>query len=52
MNLSFAELDLLLNLSRKILRLGPPSYSLLGLTVFINTVEHAMLSAIHTFLNL
>jgi len=26
------------NASRKILRLGPPSYGLLGLTVFINTV--------------
>jgi len=38
MNLSFAELNLSRNVSRKILRLDPPSYSLLGLTVFRNTV--------------
>jgi len=30
MNLSFAELDLSPNVSRKNLRLGPPIYSLLG----------------------
>jgi len=35
MNLSFAKLDLSPNVSRKILRLGPSSYSLL---FFMNTV--------------
>jgi len=38
MNQSFAQLDLSPNVSRKNLRLGPSSYSLLGLTVFVNTV--------------